>query len=483
MRKGSITIFFALILSMIIVLICASMESVKMMCARTQIANGADVGMYSLFAQYDRYLLDTYGLFYVDASYGTDDLQMSRAYRTVERYMMPILEQDHLDLSIASGGITSFVLATDQTGQPFRDQAVTYMRDAFGSQGVHFLVDKIRGDAAEIRRQEETGWMLEAQDLMARYDEEMARAGNESAQAEIVRQGEALAETPGNPVVDPIDMIREIWGMGILDLVIADQALLSDREIDTGQLVSQRSLEEGMGALTPASVPDTAGEKVLFQEYMMQNCGTYCNPSEAGGLRYQVEYSLGRTGSDRENLERVASRLLAIRESDNFALLCADPQKRAQSAALAADIASGSLIPPSVEAVEMALLCCWSFAESILDVKALFDGGRVPLVKDPGSWDLPLERLPDLLAECAVERPQGGKGLDYEDYLRALLFLGSEEDNVMGCMDMIEADVRGQRGREGFRMDCCLEAMEVGVDVGVGREKIHTVIHRYGYDL
>ncbi len=53
----------------------------------------------------------------------------------------------------------------------------------------------------------------------------------------------------------------------------------------------------------------------------------------------------------------------------------------------------------------------------------------------------------------------------------------------MGCMDMIEADVRGQRGREGFRMDCCLEAMEVGVDVGVGREKIYTVIHRYGYDL
>ncbi len=467
MRKGSITIFFALILSMIIVLICASMESVKMMCARTQIANGADVGMYSLFAQYDRYLLDTYGLFYVDASYGTDDLQMSRAYRTVERYMIPILEQDHLDLSIASGGITSFVLATDQTGQPFRDQAVTYMRDAFGSQGVHFLVDKIRGDAAEIRRQEETGWMLEAQDLMARYDEEMARAGNESAQAEIVRQGEVLAETPGNPGVDPIDMIREIWGMGILDLVIADQALLSDREIDTGQLVSQRSLEEGMGALTPASVPDTAGEKVLFQEYMMQNCGTYCNPSEAGGLRYQVEYSLGRTGSDRGNLERVASRLLAIRESDNFALLCADPQKRAQSAALAADIASGSLIPPSVEVVEMALLCSCDVIP-----------GAVP------AMTLCLEIwLPDLLAECAVERPQGGMGLDYEDYLRALLFLGSEEDNVMGCMDMIEADVRGQRGREGFRMDCCLEAMEVGVDVGVGREKIYTVIHRYGYDL
>lgn len=325
--------------------------------------------------------------------------------------------------------------------------------------------------------------MLEAQDLMGRYDEEMARAVNESAQAEAVRQGEVLAENPGIPVGDLIDMIREIWRMGILDLVITDQALLSDRELDTGKLASQRNLEKGMGALMPASVPGTEGETVLFQEYMIQNCGTYRNPSETGGLRYQVEYSLGRTGSDRENLERVASRLLAIREGDNFALLCADPQKRAQSAALAADIASGYLIPPSVEVVEMALLRCWSFGESILDIKALFDGGRVPLVKDPGSWDLPLERLPDLLAECAGQRPQGGSGLDYKDYLRALLFLGAEEDNVMGCMDMIEADVRRQRGREGFRMDCCLGAMEVGVDVGVGRERVYTVIHRYGYDL
>ena len=86
---------------MIIVLVCTSIESVKMMCARTQIANSADVGMYSLFAQYDRYLLDRYGLFYLDASYGADGLQLGRAYRTVEAYMDPILDQGHLDLTIA----------------------------------------------------------------------------------------------------------------------------------------------------------------------------------------------------------------------------------------------------------------------------------------------------------------------------------------------------------------------------------------------
>lgn len=485
MRKGSITVFFALLLSMVIVLICTSIGSVKMMCARTQIANGADVGMYSLFAQYDRYLLDRYGLFYVDASYGSDELRMSQAYRIVEEYMDPILKQGYMDLSIASGGITSFVLATDHNGQPFRDQVVAYMRDTLDVQGVGFLVDQMREGTGKIKDQQETKEQIEDQNSMAAYDEEMARANNESAQAEAERQGEILEEgVPQAPVENPIDTIREIQKMGILELVVSDRASLSEREIDTGQLASHRKLEEGMGVLLPAPTQDPAMEKVLFQEYMMQNCGTYLRPSDGGGLRYQVEYIIGRSGSDKENLKKTADRLLLIREGINFAFLYTDPGKRAQSAALATAIASSFLVPPAAGVIEMVLLLSWSFGESVLDVRTLFDGGRVPLVKNPGNWNLSLENLPNLLAECSVERQQGEEqGMDYMDYLRALLFMESEESKVMGSMDMIEADIRDRQGSRDFRMDHCLEAMEVEVDVEVDQRKVYTVQHRYGYGL
>ena len=184
MRRGSITVFFALVLSIVIVLICTSIESVKMMCARTQIANSADVGMYSLFAQYDKYLLEHYDLFYVDASYGTGELRMSQVYRTVEDYMDPILEQNYLDLSICSGGITSFGLATDDHGQPFYGQVVSYMRDTLGIQGVQLLLDKIKENTGEVEEQQEMRRQAEDGNSMADYDDEMARAGNESAQAE-----------------------------------------------------------------------------------------------------------------------------------------------------------------------------------------------------------------------------------------------------------------------------------------------------------
>lgn len=488
MGKGSITVFFALVLSIIIALICTSMESVKMMCARTQIANGAEAGMYSLFAQYDRYLLEQYNLFYVDASYGSDSLRMSEAYRTVEEYMEPILNQNYLDLSICSGGVTSFALATDQNGQPFRDQAAAYMKDTLGSQGVQFLVDKVLEDSQDIDSQQEMKEQIEDGNSMSSYDDEMARAGNESAKAEVEQQGEGVpAQVPQEaqePVQNPIDTIREIQKMGLLELVISDPSAVSSREISVEQLASHRELEQGMGVLSPAEADSSAASKVLFQEYMMKNCGTYANPSAGSGLKYQVEYVIGRSGSDKENLEKVAKRLLLIREGINLAHLYTDPGKRAQSAALASAIASGFLVPPAAGIVEMVLLLCWSFGESILEVRALFDGQKVPLLKNAQNWNLSLENLPNLLSELSVQRqgdPENGVG--YEDYLRVLLFLETEEEKVMGSLDMIEADIRSQQGRENFRMDCCLESMEVEIDVEVDQSRTYTVLQQYGYNL
>ena len=488
MRKGSITVFFALILSIIIVLICTATESVKMMCARTQIANGADVGMYSLFAQYDRDLLERYHLFYLDAAYGTGTLQMSEAYRTVKAYMEPILHQNYLDLSIASGGITSFVLATDCGGRPFFNQAVDHVRDGLNHSEIQFLAKKVLEDSKEAAYWQEEGKQIEGYHFLEAYEEEMARAGNESAQAEaeLPRPEEIRAETVvenpiENPVENPINTIREIQNRGILDLVFADSSILSKQEADVSQFLSSRYLEQGMGILYPAATQSSVREKVLFQEYLMQNLGMYLQPS-GSALKYQMEYILGKSHSDKENLERTAQRLLWIREGVNFTFLYADPQRRAQSAALAAAIASGFRVAPSVEVIERALLFCWAFGESVLEVKALFDGNQVPKIKNPQNWILPLENLSNLPIELSVQQPGGEEsGMAYGHYLRALLYLEPESEQVMGSMDLIEADIRSQPGRQNFRLDCCLEAMEAAVDVEVNQTRSYTVLHRYGY--
>ena len=53
-KRGSITVFLALTLGLILSLLSSGLESARMAAARTQILNGMDIGLYSLFGQYDK---------------------------------------------------------------------------------------------------------------------------------------------------------------------------------------------------------------------------------------------------------------------------------------------------------------------------------------------------------------------------------------------------------------------------------------------
>lgn len=48
-KRGSITVFLALTLGLILSLLSSGLESARMAAARTQILNGMDIGLYSLF--------------------------------------------------------------------------------------------------------------------------------------------------------------------------------------------------------------------------------------------------------------------------------------------------------------------------------------------------------------------------------------------------------------------------------------------------
>ena len=149
--------------------------------------------------------------------------------------------------------------------------------------------------------------------------------------------------------------------------------------------------------------------------------------------------------------------------------------------ALALGIASGFLVPPAAVIIEAALLLCWSFAESILDVRELFHGGKVPLMKNAATWQLSLENLPNLLENLDSQRRNDENGMSYEDYLQVLLLARSKKEKLDRGMDMIETSIRESKGRESFRLDCCIEAIEASVDVDANRNKVFTVTRQYSY--
>lgn len=477
-QRGSVTVFLALILSLVVALVASCLVSVRMAAARVQIANAADIGLYSLFAQYDSCLLEEFNLFYLDGGFGQGELHMGAVYDVITDYMEPVLDQNYQDLRLESGGITGYRLATDHCGESFRGQVIAYMQETLGIQGVRLLLEQVERGSEDVQEQQSTKENAQQGNDLKDYDralEEAAGGGQES------ESGEENESVPPEPIENPIDTIRQIQGMDVLSLVLPNSGEVSGKSVDVSGLVSNRRLQQGMGVFDGAKADSTVTGQILFQEYILKQVGNYLRPAEEGLLSYPLEYIIGKQGSDVENLKAVAQRLLIIREGINFVHLLGDSGKRAQAASLAAAISAALLIPMAEGIVEMVLLACWAYGESLLDVRELFAGGKVPLVKNAENWQLSLEKLPQILGRMDVDRRNDASGMSYEDYLRILLFLEDEDNQTMKCLDAFEVTVRGREGHEQFRMDSCLDALEIAMDVNANSTKTYEVIRKYSY--
>lgn len=497
-RKGSITIFLTLTLSLMLSLICTSLESVRMAAARTQILSSLDIGLYSLFGQYDRVLLNEYDLFLLDGSGTGEGLGLSRLYDSMESYIEPVLKQNSQKLSLVQGGFTGYRLATDEDGEAFYQQVVRYMKETLGFQGIQLLMDRMRDREQKTIEAEQNGTRAENSGSLESYETEMNAASKNSEEAKKQQQqqnaghgasGKFSSGSEESPfssssekkVINPITIIRRIRKMGILDLVLPPGKGLSGKEVRKNTLLSGRTLEKGLDMAEKLPKDTSYASQILFQQYLMEKLGNFRNPS-AHGLSYEMEYVLAGKDNDIDNLKAAANKLLIIREGINFAHLLADPVKHGQAAGLAAVIASSFLVPPAASVIEGALLVCWAFAESILDVRELLDGGKVPLAKTASTWQLSLENLPNLLNRLDSCRKGVSDGMSYEDYLQVMLMTKSKIQKLKLGMDMVELGIRSGPEREAFRLDSCITAIEASVDVKANRRKVFTATRQYCYD-
>ncbi len=484
-KNGSVTIFLALIMSLMVALVAGCLVSVQQASARVQIANAADIGLYSLFAQYDSCLLEEFQLFYLDGGFQNGELNLGKVYDTVAEYMEPVLNQNYQRLTLESGGITGYRLATDNQGQSFRDQAIAYMKETLGTQGIQLLLNKVERGSEHVQEQQSTKENAQQGNRLEDYDRALENAtGNvQEVEGEGATEsgGEVEAVIPVEPVENPIDTIREIQSMGILELVLSNPSEVSQKQTEVSLLVSNRQLQTGMGIFEGMATETWSSDRILFQEYILQQVGNYTRPVSDGVLSYPLEYIIGKHGSDVENLKSVAHRLLLIREGINFVYLLGDGAKRTQAASLATAISAGLLIPMAESIVEMVLLACWAYGESILDVRELLTGGKVPLIKTAENWQLELENLAQLMGRLDTDRRNDDNGMSYEDYLRVLLYLEHSETQTMKCLDAFELTVRGKEGHEKFRMDSCVDALEIAMDVDANGRKTYQVTRQYSY--
>ena len=139
-KRGSITVFSGLNPWTYSVPAELRLESARMAAARTQILNGMDIGLYSLFGQYNKSLLKDFDLFAVDGACGGKEMNLASIYDNLESYMKPVMKQNSQKLSVQQGGISGYLLMTDSEGEVFYQQAVQYMKETLGSHGAKLLL-------------------------------------------------------------------------------------------------------------------------------------------------------------------------------------------------------------------------------------------------------------------------------------------------------------------------------------------------------
>lgn len=476
MKRGQITVFLSLILSLILSILLAGIESARVAGMRMKLENAMDMGLYSVFAEYNRELFSRYDLCFIDTSYGNS---MSSPYYTGEHlrdYMeynlkttkdlMMFQAADFTGLSAQKADITGFSLATDDNGAVFKRQAVHYIKDIYGIS----IINKLRN---QIHDYQSRG--IGSRDV----DSEREDAGRRLHEWKIPSENEE--EEGKTPNIDnPADKVNDARN-GILKLTVPDGLSVSGKKFQVSDLASHRKLQQGDGIADNTEDFNSSVNELLFGKYIEKKYSTYTNSFHHEALDYEIEYILSGKDSDSENLEATVGKLLKLREASNVIYLFSDAEKQAEAEALAAVIAAAAGFPPLTELIKYTLVFAWAFVESVIDVRALLNGGKVPLIKSKEDWNFAIENLAGF-----KQYLEGGKnsekGLAYGDYLQIFLYFQNKSQKVLRCMDVIELNLRKTAGNLHFMMDGCMEYMEADVSAVSGFGYTFHIKRSFGYE-
>ncbi len=373
-----------------------------------------------------------------------------------------------LDLDVEQCGLTGYTLATDAGGAPFAAQAVQAVKDTALLESISFLRDRV----TEYESVEETGSaaLTDAGEVnLARIEQQAreARRAREEARREAEEAGESYE--PPVPAVppgfrNPLPVLEKLRRFSVMKLVVPEQRGLSGKKAALNTLVSGRALASGMGVIDATGGGLRGADSLAFKAYVSGYYSSYTHPSGNSCLAYQKEYILYGKKSDEKNLKAAVTRLMVLRGAANMACLYTDDRMSAQLSETAFLIGSLMLIPEAEPLIKLLLAAGWSYVESLIDVRALLEGKRIPYVKSADSWQADLSELIASKGNIGELTRDAPGGMSYDDYLAVLLLAASGRRLVPRAMDMTESEIRGA-GRQEFRLDACLCAVSAEVVV------------------
>ncbi len=474
--KGQITVFLSLMFTIIISLILTVIEGARIQAIRFQTECAADMALNSALAEFHRELFSQYDLLFIDTSYGTAQPGLSNTQEHIRAYMDANLNpysgavafraKDWMKLKTENVAILRAAAASDEDGACIMSQVLTYMK---GKVGADFL-------ERYLAQKQGTGGV----DII-NYDVTAKRNAVEQEIASIGLPQEQVGEDEWEeiPLDNPADVVNASRGSGILALVTGNKEI-SSASVNLNAYASCRSLHAGSGLTETIAPSGGIIDQLAFGEYLFEKCGRYNATMEKNVLQYQIEYILAGKASDNANLKETANRLLLLREASNVLYLFSDSAKMAQAEALAQTLTAVILLPELAKPVKYSILFAWAYAESVNDVKILFDEGKVPLIKTSESWHTSLGNMVSFKSGLSSAK-KDQNGLTYRDYLRLLLMTVNSKTKMLRFMDIMEMDIRKTEGNAQFRIDGCIDDIEARIEAASRYGYRCDITRKYGY--
>lgn len=460
-ENAYLTVYLALVFGIVLSLLLVLIEGAAIGALRAQAELVADLGLDSVFAEYNREILNQYELFFIDSSYGSVNGGIGIVEQHLSNYMeynmnpekeLSILgEKTFLKLENPYIEIEEASFASDGNGIVWKAQAIAYMKAVHGGDLVSTIkeqIDTIQGNTLDT-------YDVEAEIMQQKKAFEEALSSNN-----IIEYSTESSE--GYSYQKVSGLFDTVIGEGLLMFVIPKGKSVSGAVAGNVSYFSSRmkngKVNQGTGLHNGAEKPEGIVEELIYGEYLMKVCGNYANPKDNALLQYQIEYILYGKDSDTANLKAFVERLFAVRAAADAISIAKDSTRKQEAEIIAATICTLLFAPELTDTLKTLILGIWTLAEAVSDVSQLLDGGKVPLIKDSSEWNT---SFIELLSGKWSKSGKSTEGLSYQDYLKIFLGLMDKNEKVARSLDIVEMDVRQTAGNEDFRIDRCIDYMKV----------------------
>ena len=327
-----------------------------------------------------------------------------------------------------------------------------------------------------------------------------------------------IEQLGGAPIGDPRSFLDSYQQVGLLTFLMPDRAASVSRErIDLSAVPSAAYETKGLLWQLPAfsdrmelnefeelktvdrdiqafnsgkyGMEELYGFAYALDSFQGMHNDYYAGDDEDHVFRYELEYIVEGGSSDYDNLTNIAGKLLLMRTLPNLTYACTDAKMKEE-----AELLATLLVTPAnaefIEPVTYVILVCWAFGESFVDVSQLFQGYRVPVLKNASNWQLSLQNLPKLFtlfrplaafggrSVAAIESPtarrlpqkfqeNGGAdadGMNYTEYLIFLMALMPDPElKYYRMLDIMELNIR--ETEPSFKLEHCIDEFHVQMEI------------------